>query len=325
MVDLYFNPEYARLYEKIDGPCDTFTYRCEHGTVQNTFILREIKWKIDGETYYDIVTPYGYGGPLILEYKDKEALIEGYNAAFQNYCRQNRIVCEFIRFHLFDNTDIREHYYGTTVKMLDDVIVETAGEYDAIYAQYEHKVRKNIKRALNSGLEMVIENDLGHLDDFLKIYYQTMDRNNAKEYYYFEREYFEDIAKRLPGNFMYFYVMLDGAVISTELVLYSEDYAYSFLGGTNADYYSVRPNDFLKDAIIKWCNQKGIKKFILGGGYQENDGIYRYKRSFTKAEDVPFYVGKAIFNREAYDRFVSEREKSGELDRETGYFPLYRA
>lgn len=325
-IDLYFDPSYAKIYEKSEGKSETFFFECTHGKIQNTFILRQIKWKIDGKTYYDAVTPYGYGGPIILECNDIDGLIDEYKAAFSKYCIENNIVCEFIRFHLFDNVDFREKYYGNAFCVLDNVIVDTTVPYEDIWMQYEHKVRKNVKKAQSNGLSVIIENGTAHLDDFLAIYKSTMDRNNAQDYYYFPKEYFEDIAKYLPENYVYFHVEYEGKIIATELVLCSDNYAYSFLGGTFDDYYSLRPNDLLKDAVIKWCSETGRSKFILGGGYQKEDGIYRYKRSFTKADDVPFYIGSGIFDKAAYDYFVECRAKEdSEFDKESRFFPLYRA
>ena len=326
MTDLYFNPNYAKVYAEIDGKSDTFVFECPYGKVTNTFILREVKWKLEGETYYDIVTPYGYGGPLAENVTDIEMLMTEYKKAFEQYCREKHIICEFIRFHLFDNVDVREHYYGETSHLLDNVVVDTTGDFEEhIWKRYEHKVRKNVKKALNSGLEIVIENNLDHLIGFLDIYNSTMDRNNADSYYYFGANYFEDIAHLLPDNYMYFHVFKEGKIASTELVLCSEDYAYSFLGGTFTEYYEFRPNDFLKNEIIKWCNRTGRKKFILGGGYHKDDGIYRYKRSFTPDPDVPYYVGRYVFDQEKYGKMVELRKnEDADFNPDTGYFPKYR-
>ena len=324
--DLYFNPNYAKVYAGIDGKSETFVFECPYGKVTNTFILREVKWKIDEKTYYDIVTPYGYGGPLAENVTNIEYLIAAYKIAFEKYCKEHNIICEFIRFHLFDNVDVREHYYGETLHLLDNVVVNTCGDFEEIiWKKYEHKVRKNVKKAINNGLEIVIENNLDHLEGFLDIYKSTMVRNNADLYYYFGVKYFEDIAYLLPDNYIFFHVFKDGKIASTELVLCSQDYAYSFLGGTFTEYYEFRPNDFLKNEIIKWCNRTGRKKFILGGGYHKDDGIYRYKRGFTSDPDIPFYVGRYIFDQENYNQIVEMRaNEDPNFNRETGYFPKYR-
>lgn len=326
MKDLYFNPNYAKAYEDIDGKSDTFTFECLYGKVTNTFIMRKIPWNVNGDIYYDIVTPYGYGGPLAEDVKDIDALLLEYKKAFTEFCKKKNIICEFIRFHLYDNVDVREHYYGETLHLLDNVVVNTIGEFDSdIWMKYEHKVRKNVKKAINNGLEIIIENNLDHIADFLSIYNSTMDRNNADDYYYLTDKYFESISNLLPENFMYFHAVKDNKIVATELVLCSEEYAYSFLGGTLTEYYAYRPNDYLKNEIIKWCNRTARKRFILGGGYHKDDGIYQYKRCFTPDPDVPFYVGRYIFDEKMYNTIVNIRKSvDKDFKQSTGYFPKYR-
>lgn len=326
MMDLYFNPNYAKVYKDIDGDSDTFVFESPFGKITYTYILRQIKWSFNGQTYYDIVTPYGYGGPYCENVTDMKQLMESYKVAFTKYCYEHNIICEFHRFHLFDNADFRKDYFGETIEQSANVVVNTTGDFEKdIWDRYDRKVRKNVRKAECNGLGIVIENNTNHLDDFLNIYDLTMDRNNADSYYYFGREFFLKIERLLPGNFMYFYVFKDGKIISTELVLCSEKYAYSFLGGTLIEYYEFRPNDYLKNEILKWCNRTGREKFILGGGYHKDDGIYKYKRCFTPDPDVPFYIGKYIFNKPIYDKAIEARIKeNANFDINTEYFPKYR-
>lgn len=326
MTDLYFNPNYAKVYKDIDGDSDTFVFECPFGKITYTYILRKLKWEIDGQTWYDIVTPYGYGGPYCENVTDMTQLMLAYREAFTKHCQEHNIICEFHRFHLFDNVDFRENYWGETIELLANVVVNTTGDFENdIWNRYDRKVRKNVRKAESNELEIIIEGNTAHLDDFMNIYDKTMDRNNADPYYYFSKEYFQNIERLLPENFMYFHVLKDGKVISTELVLCSEKYAYSFLGGTLSEYYEFRPNDFLKNEILKWCNRTGREKFILGGGYHKDDGIYRYKRCFTPDSDVPFYIGRYIFNQEVYNKAIEARaNEDANFDRNTGYFPTYR-
>ncbi len=326
MLDLYFNPNYAKVYKDIDGDSDTFVFESPFGKITYTYILRKIKWSIDGQTYFDIVTPYGYGGPYCENVTDMAKLMSAYKDAITNHCRKNNIICEFHRFHLFDNVDFRKNYFGETIELSANVVVNTSGDFVTnIWDKYDRKVRKNVRKAEAAGLNIIIEKDTCHLDDFLFIYNKTMDRNHADSYYYFGREYFLNIEKLLPENFIYFHACKDGKVVSTELVLCSEKYAYSFLGGTLSDYYDYRPNDFLKNEVLKWCNRTGREKFILGGGYHKDDGIYRYKKCFTPDPDVPFYIGRYIFDQEVYNKAIEARvSEDPNFDRKTGYFPTYR-
>ena len=324
-MDVMFLPEYGRLYEKIDGgTCETFTFSCDAGTVRHLFLKRPVPWLVGGRQYYDIRTPYGYGGPLVMQGDDIDALSAAYNKAFAEYCRDNGVVSAFIRFHLFDNADLRAHYDGETVYMQDNVVCDLLPPLTEQWMRFDHKVRKNVNKAERAGLTVRIDETGEYLDDFLHVYYDTMERNHAGEYYYFDRGYFERICETLPGRFRYFHVVEEGEIVSTELCLCSETYVYSFLGGTLEAHYANRPNDLLKYAIMRWGKETGRTKFILGGGYHRDDGIYHYKKAFAPYPEgnVPFYAGKTIYNDTIYRALVERASKRKPLDE--GYFPLYR-
>ena len=83
-------------------------------------------------------------------------------------------------------------------------------------------------------------------------------------------------------------------------MLVSERNAYSFLGGTASDAFELRPNDLLKWELILWLKSAGKRRFVLGGGYGADDGIFRYKRSFAPHGLVPFFVGRRVLEPELY-------------------------
>jgi lipid II:glycine glycyltransferase (peptidoglycan interpeptide bridge formation enzyme) len=188
---------------------------------------------------------------------------------------------------------------------------------------FKQKVRKNVKRANKNELKIIIENAGAYLDDFLKIYYSTMERSNAETEYYFSREFFETM-NGMKDNIMYFHVMYDNKIISTELVIYGSENCYSYLGGTNRDYFELRPNDFLKYEIIKWAKEKGLKNFVLGGGYGADDGIFQYKTCLAPNGIVNFYIGRKIFDMKTYDYLVYLRSEKNPGCIESKYFPKYR-
>ena len=228
------------------------------------------------------------------------------------------MVSEFVRFELFSNS--RDGYYGQVVQRTNNIVRALDRPMDEMLMDFEHKVRKNLKKANASGLEILIEDTEEHLEDFLQIYYGTMDRNDATQNYYFKEDFFRQI-DQLKGNYMYFHVLLEGKMIATELVIMGSDTMYSYLGGTNGEYFAHRPNDFLKYHIIKWGTENGYRQFVLGGGYGADDGIFRYKKSFSPNGVVPFYTGQAILDQTGYDDLVSLRTDLPE----SGFFPRYRA
>src|SRR5690554_736175 len=98
--DIYFEDNYGKLYEKIEkGVSQVYYFEDDFGKIKTQFIKREIPIKIKGDNYFDIVTPYGYGGPIIMECEEgkREKLLSAFNDSFKKYCKENNIVSEFIR------------------------------------------------------------------------------------------------------------------------------------------------------------------------------------------------------------------------------------
>lgn len=270
--------------------------------------------KIEQGQYFDLITPYGYGG-FWGNISDWDKL----NQAYTEYCLDNHYVCEFVRFELF--TDYHKHYDGEVETRTHNVVRSLEMSLDEMWMDFKQKVRKNVKRANRFNLSCIIENSDEHIEDFLRIYYSTMSRTDAEGEYYFSKQFYEEL-NEMKDNVMYFHVVYGDKIVSTELVIYGTENVYSYLGGTDRDYFDVRPNDFLKYEIIKWAKEKGLKNFVLGGGYGADDSIFRYKLCLAPHGENNFYIGRKVFDKEVYDKLVKMR--AGEELNER-YFPLYRS
>lgn len=322
-----YDVNYLNRYSKAfgeNGEGEPLLLYYENGTTKamNVVMKRDIalcdqfKDILQSNEWFDLSTPYGYGG-FWIEGEDYTQLDEEY----ETYCKKNGFISEFVRFHLFSN--YKEIFNGTVESLTNNVVRSLDLSIDDMLMDFEHKVRKNIKKADKAGLEIEIDETGNRIEEFLEIYYGTMDRNNAKSRYFFPEEFFRSI-NEMAGNYVYIHVFYENKVISTELVIYGKEDCYSFLGGTRSDYFNLRPNDFLKFEIIKWAKTKGLKRFILGGGYGEDDGIFRYKKSFAPSGSQKFYIGKRVFNLEKYNKLMNIRKKEINFVQHTKYFPQYR-
>lgn len=197
---------------------------------------------------------------------------------------------------------------------------------EELWQDFDYKVRKNVKRARSSGIQIVHDPEGARLDDFLRIYRGTMARRHASGAYDFPAEFFRRIQSHLAGCHTWFHAVLEGVTIASELVLLSVHRAYSFLGGTDERHFAQRPNDLLKVAIIEWCRETGRRAFVLGGGYQPADGIFRYKLSFAPSGQREFHVGRRILNHDVYASLVAHRRSADPgWQPHPDYFPAYRA
>ena len=273
------------------------------------FHLRELPSGPDG---HDIVTPYGYGGA----FRTGDADPEAFWAAFDAWAAEQGVVSELVRLSLFHDRLLP--YPGTREQRLVNVVRELGHDP---WMDFEHKVRKNVNKARRSGLQVEIDEAGARLDDFLHVYEGTLARRGADERYRFPREFFERIRDRLAGHFVFAHVLDGDTVVSSELALASATTAYSFLGGTDEAAYAARPNDLLKVELFRWAEAAGKRRFVLGGGYEDGDGIFRYKRSFAPHGLMPFEIGTRVLDQDAYDRLT--KDTGG--PRDPGFFPAYRA
>ena len=80
-----------------------------------------------------------------------------------------------------------------------------------------------------------------------------------------------------------------------------------------------------KYEIIKWAQEKGLKNFVLGGGYGADDGIFQYKSHLAPHGIVDFYIGRKVFDQKNYDELVELRSRDNPDCIDSKYFPKYRA
>ena len=324
--DVFYLNEYVTAFMKEDpenGIPLLLLYESGNDRAMNVVFRRDVakdkkfQGKIEENRYFDLITPYGYGG--FWGYVEKW---NDLNKTYQEYCQERGYICEFVRFELFST--YRKHYAGDVETRTHNVVRNLEISLDDIWMDFKQKVRKNVKRATKSGLEIVVDESGKYLDDFLNIYYGTMERTKAESQFFFSRAFFERL-NQMHGNYVYFHVKYEEKIISTELVIYGADTCYSYLGGTNKDFFDLRPNDFLKYEIIKWAKKKGMKRFVLGGGYGQDDGIYQYKVCLAPKGIVDFYIGRRIFDQENYQMLVDLRIENGTTDLKQEYFPKYRS
>ena len=331
--EVFAHPAYLSLYRGDGVRCLCAAVRRGDAGILYPFLLRDLS----GESFFprilgqrcDICTPYGYGGPFTWGLGQNDSLATEFWERFGVWAEQNGVVSEFIRFHLFPES-LSSVYPGTRESPFRNIVWDLGASEDALWAACEHKVRKNVKRATRDGVHVVADPEGERLEDFLRIYYGTMDRRDAGNGYYFPKNYFQAIQSRLKGQWMYFHALLEQKTISTELVLISKENIYSFLGGTDGHSFEHRPNDLLKFEIARWGKANQKLRYVLGGGAGQEDGIFKYKLSFCPTGAQPFYTGKRILNQTAFDALVEAKRAHVAVGGRDwaplpGFFPAYRA
>lgn len=295
------------------------------------FLIRKIPYQDEETPYYDVVSPYGYSGPLFNENMSRGYLIDFWKKV-DDWYSMNNVISEFIRFSLNHN---HQFYSGVLVPTLTNVNGKIIKE-EKQWSAFKQKVRNNYRKSIDNGLQIkMISHGISDLDisNFYTIYIQTMKRINAGNEYFHDINYFKRIISLSKKNFAIAFICKDNAPISVELILIAGDTLYSYLGGTLSEYFDLRPNDFLKIEVMKWARDHGYKYYLLGGGRKDNDSLYNYKKSFfPNDKDVIYYTGRKIVNEKVYNKLdkilnayvITEGNEENIKTSNINYFPAYR-
>lgn len=329
--DIYFDPRLGNIYARLEGGIfQEYRYENAFGLIRHQFILRPIDLEgvdlvglgLDG--YYDLTTPYGYGGPVIMEVEAgrEDDLISAFHHEFALYCQANRIVSEFIRFHpLGDDAQAFRSLYQ--VDFYNRTLGINLVDYDDPFqAEFSKSARKCVRQCLRQGLTYQILENPDSLSDFSAIYYQTMDRNQASEDYYFDEAYFDAFIATMSEHVIKCSVFYQGETIAMGFYLRSDDILHTHLSGTASDYLHLSPAYVLRYAALEWAKAQGLKLIHSGGGMSGDpqDSLYRFKKRFSKHTEFEFFLGQKIWDQAVYSKLVEVTGKQA-----SDFFPAYRA
>ena len=329
--DIHFEYNYFDLYTN-EGEEPIMIYiKTDIGEVVYAFMLRDISFhsdlgdRIEKGRYFDVSTPYGFGGPLIETegIDNRSKLIELLYNKLSEFYKEHNVVSEFIRFSpIIKNHENMEQ--ALEVVYLKKVVATDLKEY-AKEKQLGLKKgrRQSINRAKRRGLKAVFERAPKSFDRQMDIYYDTMNRKEASEAFFFPKEYFEKMLNTLSEKLLVTNVMLRGKTIGFGLSFLSEGIMYAHIGGNYREYMKYSPSDLDYAKTMKWGCENGYKYFFSGGGTtcSEEDSLYLYKKSFSNIE-FDFYIGKKIWNEEDYEYLVSISNEN--VDKNAEFFPQYR-
>lgn len=306
MRDVHIRPAYFVPYEDTERKALCFVYEEDEGFAVYPFLrfrINSLPWTYLDEEYFDIEGVYGYN--IFAVSSTAPGFYDRCRQAFLEYCARKNIVAEFMRVNVVLGSEFMFKHLMLQNVSQNIVIDLGLSEEDRWRSSYDHCVRKNVRKAQEAGMKVFFVNGQdvsdGLLDDFITIYYSTMNRRASGQQYYFSKAFLEKLFKGLGERCLLGFVCLpSGKPVSCEIVLCGSQVAYSFLGGALAEHNHLRPNNLLKHELIKELSSKGMRSYCLGGGKSPEDGIFRYKRTFSRNGVVDFFIGSRVHRNDVY-------------------------
>ena len=301
-------------------------YFYQKGTLRALMPFDFRKIVLDGKEtgFYDVSSPYGYNGPLFGEQMTKDEKMLFWDTLDGWYSR-NKVVTEFLRFNFSEN---HLEYTGIATHTLKNVRGDIT-DFDLFWSNLKSKTRNQYRKAEKTGLKFEIHNKVINrekIEHFYQLYIGTMDRRQATDAFYHSMEYFISFCENNIDRVAIGLVYLNNIPISGELFLLSNDTMFSYLGGTDSDYFKFRPNEYLKITAIKWAKELGLRYYLIGGGKADGDDLYLYKKKFFPFDrDLNFFTGRKIIDKKIYKKLLNNFESSFDAMKiDKGFFPKYR-
>lgn len=329
-ADSYYTLGYVKSFMAHGDGIPVLLYYENNGLrAMNVVMLRcvnDISYlELDGDKkFYDISTPYGYGG-FILEGETVESAIRLLEDDYSKFCQNNDIVCEFVRFHpVLKNHEEVDNLYEV-IHIGSTVLMNLENE-EQIWSDITSKNRNIIRKAIKNNVTIHQGNSRELIEKFMCMYNKTMDRDNARPYYYFGREFYDTLfSESEDDEVTIFYAEYEGEIISMSIIMKRNGQVHYHLSASEFEFRSLGATNLLLWEVAKWGCSRGCKTFHLGGGIggDIHDTLFKFKKSFNRNSENQFYIGRKIFDDNAYEFLVKTAQEKVTLD--SNFFPVYRS
>ena len=320
--DVYYLSGYVKAFQ-IHGDGEPQMLYYEADGLRGIYVYMKRATTIEG--VYDSITPYGYGG-FLLEGDTSEKNLKMLWMAYEQKMKEEGIVDNFVRYHPVLANAVPMKMCSEVIDLGKTVAMDLASE-EVIWTNIHSKNRNMIRKAEKSGIEIKHGQGMELFDEVMKIYNATMDKDNAEEYYYFKREFYESIHEDMKDNYEMFWAEYEGKIIAMSIMIFANGRLNHHLSGSDLEYRNLAPSNLLLYKAAMWGCEKGMKTFHLGGGIgSEEDNLFKFKIAFNRFSNYQFSIAKHVFDASRYDKLVEERAaKDAEFRRESKFFPLYRS
>lgn len=328
---IYHNPDYIKVLEEYYYPhsiSELFVYGNNHDFVYYPYFKRPLDVlpfsadKFNLSKYYDIISSWYYGGPLVhvTNSRMKRKLVNNFSNAFRQYCTTSNIISEFVRF----DPNIKNHEYFHDFHKIEKnrrtVFVDLLKSDDIIWKELKGSCRRNIKKAKDKNLDIRKYKDLSDVEMFWAIYDQEMERKGSVDRLRFSFDFFRELFERLADNVDLLLIEFSGNIIGGFVVAYNNNAAHHFLSATMPQFWNMRVNDFLYYSAVLYAKKElECNIFDFQGGRK---GVYRFKSKFSPSRS-DFYTSSAIYKIDIYDQLVNIAEEQ-DINSSKNFSPQYR-
>lgn len=332
--DTYDLPSF-HLVEKQMGNGEPFLFFLGDGDnyAALPFLLRPVSCQegLESQKANDAISLYGYPGIVTnVQYVDQSKLFfqELFQENLIKYLNQLQCVSLFVRFNPLLGNSWLVNGLGQVFQLSKTIVIDLSISEEDQLKNMTKGHRYDIRTACKNGVFVKEDLNFEHLDDFIRIYNETMDRVGASKNYFFPRQYYLSLRELLGNSIKLFIARKENLIVSAALFLVTGDIIQYHLSGTAKKFIDCQGAKLIIDFVRQWGKKNSYKWLHLGGGVgSTEDPLFRFKAGFSKRR-LPFEVAKLIVDQSAYTELVAAKEAweltNGYKSLSDDFFPQYR-
>ncbi|XLQ20054.1 MAG: lipid II:glycine glycyltransferase FemX [Candidatus Moraniibacteriota bacterium] len=171
----------------------------------------------------------------------------------------------------------------------ENFIIDISKSEDDLLSEMKSKTRYNVRLAQRKGVKIFTTLDKKHIKTFCDLVEKTA---NRKDVSFHNREHYEKIITKIPGDIIKLYVAeYEGEIIAANIISFYGGVATYLHGATSDNNRNVMAPFLLQWQAIKDAKERDFNWYDFGGVFPDSidggkQGITRFKMGFSPKTEI---------------------------------------
>jgi hypothetical protein len=207
--------------------------------------------------------------------------------ALEDFAKNNRIIEARVLVPEAWNLNDAFQFFGYNVAgQLNEYFVDLSEGVNGLWKSMSHNKRRNIKKAMNEGVEVFESREK---EDLLTFYSMLRAAEERASFSSYPLSWFEAVWDIYPTDLSkVFLAKWNGKAVSGVFTVMRGKTVFALAAGSFSEGWRVRPNDVMHWKVMEWACQRGYSKYHMGLVHEppptegsSSWGIWRWKREWN--------------------------------------------
>lgn len=301
-VDPTCLPEYHRAYAlRVPGAKALLWHYAEDGAdFLYPFLLTPVMLEGKDQGWSDISSVYGYSGPM--SNSSDAGFVSRAWRAFDAEARNLKVLAEFVRFSPYAENHPLAHPDSQVTPNRSLAVSRLPRDESQLLAALGPKTRNMLRKAARANLtgrELALP---AHLPEFRALYAETMRRNAASDFFWYDDAYWEALLALGPQAVRLFATLDSSRMVAASMAIAHGPSAVYHLGASMPEAARLGAGNLSLFTMSTALAASGVDFLNMTGGRssRDDDPLLLFKRS-NATGTAPFLIGRRVLDAAAYN------------------------